>query len=256
MPYARALLPCLVGHLLCIAPAFAAEDGGKPNPPLNDFFQTDAVFPQDAGEWQVSAGADSAKSATQKTTALSTKLEYGVTDSVQAELEYTPYIRIQPTDGSGDAVHGRGNTALGLQKSWMNIGGSRTSIAAGYGHEFANGDPAVIADDNTEPQDSDEAYVTLARNLDDSGNNQASLQLGNERSSAGNNTAFANLAAFHAVGKHVFTGEYNWSKAESWVTPGIFWKPAKGLEVGAAVAFGVNGTDGHQLLTRLTYEFD
>ncbi len=87
------------------------------------------------------------------------------------------------------------------------------------------------------------------------GNTQASLQLGQERS-AGQDESFANLAAFHAIGNQVVTGEYHWSEAESWVTPGVFWKPAKGLEVGAGIGFGVGDADGQRLMTRVNYEWN
>lgn len=259
MPLQRTLLVSLMSTLLCTPVAsFAAEDDEamETAQPLNDFFQSDSVFPQEAGEWQLSIGADYTKDDEHKTTSLTTGLEYGITNSLQVELEHTPYIRIKPAEDDAETVNGQGNASLGIQKSWMHLGGSPNSVALGYEHEFASGDEDVIADeDDEEPTDSDEVYVTLARDLDKTGNTQASLQVGKEMADAGDEN-FANLAAFHAVGNHVFTGEYNWSEEESWVTPGVFWKPAKGLEVGAGVGFGVNDTDGHRLMVRLNYEWD
>jgi hypothetical protein len=240
MPYRRALFLGLIRYSLCIAPAFAEDQA------LNDFFQSDSVFPQEAGEWQLSGGVDYTQNDEHKVTSLTIGLEYGLTDSLQVELEHTPYIRIKPADDDEETLNGQGNTSLGIQKSWMNIGGSPHSVALGYEHEFASGDE--------EAADSDEVYVTFARDLDKTGNTQASLQVGREMADAGDET-FANLAAFHAIGKQVITGEYNWSEEEGWVTPGIFWKPAKGLEVGAGVGFGVGDTDGHRILTRVSYEF-
>ncbi|MBU0654078.1 MAG: hypothetical protein KJ914_02985 [Gammaproteobacteria bacterium] len=232
------------------------DEAGETPQPLNDFFQSDSVFPQEQGEWQVSIGADYIKSDAGKVTTLTTGLEYGITDSLQVELEHTPYIKIKPGDADEATLDGQGNTELGLKKSWMHIGGSPNSVAVGYEHEFANGDDDVIADEDEEASDSDTVHITLARDLDTTGNTQASLQVGREMADAGDEN-FANLAAFHAVGRHVFTGEYNWSDEESWVTPGVYWKPAKGLDVGAAVAFGVGDTDGNRaLLLRLNYEWD
>ncbi|MEN9424468.1 MAG: hypothetical protein RL122_1851 [Pseudomonadota bacterium] len=248
------LLISVISALLC-TPVFANDDdAAEVAAPLNDFFQTESVFAQEAGEWEVKVGADFAKNDEHKTTELSTGLEYGITDSLQVELEHTPYIRIKPEDADEESVNGQGNTSIGLKKSWMHIGDSPTSIAVGYEHAFASGDEEVIADDDEAASDSDELYVTVARELDKVGNTQVSLQLGTERSDAADES-FANLAAYHAIGNTVVTGEYNWSEEESWVTPGVFWKPTKGLEVGAGIGFGVNDTDGERLMTRLNYEF-
>lgn len=254
MPLQRTLLVSLMGTLLC-APvtSFAAADDEamEKAQPLNDFFQTEAVFNQNQGEWQLKLGADFGKDDEAKTTAISAGLEYGITDSLQVEIEHTPHVRIKPADDNEESVDGRGNTSMGVKKNWMQIGGSANSVAIGYEHTFANGAAEIVGDD---AKDSDEVYLIAARDLDATGNTQATLQVGTERS-AGNSETFANLAAFHAVGKHVLVGEYNWSEEESWVTPGVFWKPRKGLDVGLGVGFGVNDTDGHRIMTRLNYEF-
>ena len=248
----RTLLVSVISALLC-APCFADEDhAAEKNQPLNDFFQTELVFNQEQGEWQVKLGADVGKDDEAKTTEISTGLEYGLTDSLQVEIDHTPYIRVKPKANDAESVNGGGNTSLGLKKNWMNIGGSPNSVALGYEHEFANGDADIIGEDTA---DSDEVYVTLARDLSKTGRTQTTLQIGNERSD-GEDEAFANLAAFHAMGSHVLTGEYHWSEEESWVTPGIFWKPHKNLELGAGVGIGVNDTDGHRVMTRLNYEWD
>lgn len=255
MTLQRTLLVSLM-TTLCGAPvaSFADNDGAEATgkaQPLNDFFQTESVFNQEQGEWQVSLGADFGKDDAAKTTAISTGLEYGITDSLQVALEHTPYVRIKPEDDAGERVNGRGNTSLGLKKNWMHVGGSPVSLALGYERIFAKGDADIMGDD---AEDGDEIYLSVARDLSETGNTQALLQVGTER--AGDAKAnFASLAAFHASGKHVLTGEYNWSEEESWITPGVFWKPVKGLEVGAGVGFGVNDTDGHKVLTRLNYEF-
>ena len=252
MTLQRTLLVSLISTLLC-APCFADEDqAAEQAQPLNDFFQTESVFNQDQGEWEVKLGADFGKDDEAKTTEISTGLEYGITDSLQVELEHTPYTRIKPADENEETVNGRGNTSFGLKKNWMHMGGSANSVAVGYEHEFANGSSAIIGED---AKDSDTLYLSAARDLSKTGNTQATLQVGNERSD-GTNTAFANLAAFHAVGKQVLVGEYNWSEEESWVTPGVFWKPRKGLELGVGVGIGVNNTSGHRVMTRLNYEWD
>ena len=251
-----ALLTGVVGCCLSVAPAVADDDDmDDMAQPLNDFFLSDSVFPQEQGEWQVSVGADFAKADGVRGSTLMTGLEYGITDSFQVEIEHTPYIRVEE-DGE-DTRQGKGNTALGFQKSWMNIGGSANSIALAYEHEFAVGDEGVADDDDGgESVDSDGVYVIIARHLDEAGNSQISLQAGREMSDNGHEN-FANLAAFRTLGdKHVLTGELNWRDGTTVVAPGIFWKPAKGLELGAGIAFNTGDADGHTLMTRLNYEFD
>ncbi len=251
MTLQRSVLVGLISTLLCAPGEGFADDAMEQAQPLNDFFQTESVFNQEQGEWQITVGADFGKDDEAKTTEISTGLEYGITDSLQLELEHTPYIQIKPEDDTEESVNGRGNTALGLKKNWMHVGDSPLSVALGYEREFANGDEDIIGDD---AEDADEVYVTVARELSKTGNTQASLQVGKERE-GDEQENFANLAAFHAVGQYVMTGEYNWSEEESWVTPGVFWKPSDGLEVGAAVSVGVNDTDGYKVLTRINYEF-
>lgn len=233
---------------------FAKDDAKENSRPLNDFFQTESVFNQDRGEWQVKLGADFDKNDDAHTTTLHTGLEYGITDSLQVELDHTPYVRIKPQDDTAETVDGQGNTSIGLKKNWMHIGDSANSVAVGYEHEFANGNEDISGDD-AKDKDSDDIYITAAHDLSKSGNTQATLQVGTERSNGANET-YANLAAFHATGKQVWVGEYNWSEAESWLTPGVFWKPHKGLDLGVGVGIGVNNTDGHRVMTRLNYEWD
>ncbi|OQX09588.1 MAG: hypothetical protein BWK73_22565 [Thiothrix lacustris] len=172
-----AVLVSLISILFC-APVFAADDDAAESAaPLNDFFQTESVFAQEAGEWQVTAGVDFTQNDAHKVTELSTGLEYGINDSVQVELEYMPYIRIKPEEADEASVSGQGNTSVGLKKSWMHLGDSPTSVAVGYEHAFASGDAEVIADDDEEASDSDEVYVTVARELDKVGNTPAILIL-------------------------------------------------------------------------------
>lgn len=249
----RTALVGLISTLLCTPLVVCADDDGGEDmaQPLNDFFQTESIFNQAQGEWQIKLGADVGKDDEARSTAVSTGLEYGLTDSLQVEIDHTPYVRIKPADDDEETVNGRGNTSLGIKQNWMHVGGSPNSFAVGYEHEFANGAEAIIGDD---AEDSDELYVIAARDLSKTGNTQATLQVGTERSD-GNSETFANLAAFHAVGQHVLVGEYNWSEEESWVTPGIFWKPRQGLDVGLGVSFGTGDTDGHRVMTRLNYEF-
>lgn len=54
-------------------------------------------------------------------------------------------------------------------------------------------------------------------------------------------------------------GAYNRSKLKRWITPGVYWKPVKGMEVGAGLSFGLGDNDdkgkGLRLMTRFKYQW-
>ena len=249
---ARFLTHLVLVSSLSMTLAVWADD--TPTTP-REFFTTNSVETQPAQHWQVSAGANYERDNTQRTTTLQTGLKYGVSNSMQLSLEHQPYVRIQPKNNTDATLDGAGNTTVGLQKSWRHVRGSPNSVALGVEHEFATGD-AFTNDDSDALVPSNTVYVTAARDLNPS--TQASLQLKHERGD-GKQQNSANLAAFHDTGSKVILGEYNWSKLKRWVSPGMYWKPVKGMEVGAGLSLGVGDNDskgkGLRLMTRLKYQW-
>ena len=58
----------------------------------------------------------------------------------------------------------------------------------------------------------------------------------------------------------VTLGEYNRNKLKRWVTPGMYWKPFKGMELGAGLSFGLGDNDskgkGLRFMTRFKYQWN
>ncbi len=75
--------------------------------------------------------------------------------------------------------------------------------------------------------------------------------------SLGSEHTLANDDHFTAA---VTLGEYNRSKLKRWVTPGVYWKPIKGMELGAGLSFGLGDNDskgkGLRFMTRFKYQWN
>lgn len=223
-----------------------------------DFFLSESVAPKEAGEWEMSFGIDYSDNdeADSQTTTFSLGVEYGITDSLQAELEYAPYVQVS---NAGDDDSGQGNVEVGLKYSFMHIDGSPFSLAIGWEHEFASGDDlSNEGDDAEEEKDADEVYLIAALDLDEAGDQQVALQVGREFEDDENQN-FANLTYFNALDDDLaLSAEYNWSEEEDEraVTPGLFWEPDEGLELGLGVSIGVGDNDTRSGLARVMYEFE
>ena len=113
---------CQVGY------AQEAEESGAP---INSFFQSDGVFSQDKGQWQVSTDLDLGRSHSTRSTETNLSLEYGITDNFQVSLEHMPYARYKDKT-TGERTSGHGDTAIGMMKAWHNIGGSPNSASIAY----------------------------------------------------------------------------------------------------------------------------
>ena len=75
-----------------------------------------------------------------------------------------------------------------------------------------------------------------------------------------------NLSSEHALRTDdtltaaVTLGEYNRNKLKRWVTPSMYWKPIKGMELGAGLSFGLGDNDskgkGLRFMTRFKYQWN
>ena len=228
-----------------------AEDDSDDAQPLNDFFQSDSIYYQRKGEWQISTGIDVGRQGDIRSTESGLGLEYGITDTWQVSMEHMPYARYKDKV-SGETQSGHGDTALGLRKTWMNVNQSANSIAVAYEREFATNNL-----DEEDGKDANDVSFTLAHDLKRDKSQQMTLQVGREF--GGNEqVTYANLAAYRKLAaKQVLTGEVNWDQNETWVTPGYYWLAGKGLDMGVGVAVAAGGdAEGHKVLARLHYEWD
>jgi hypothetical protein len=149
---------------LCLLFSVSAESADESGPTqiLNELFLSDTAYPQEKGEWQLTLSPEYEDNDEESRFSMPLSIEFGITDQLQVELEYTPYIDINSDD---DDQQGQGNIELGLQYSWLDINESGLNIALSYSHEFANGDRAVISEEGGKPEDEDNIYVVLSKDI-------------------------------------------------------------------------------------------
>jgi hypothetical protein len=124
--------------LAALALLGAVEAGAEQ--PLNELFQSEAVYPQEAGEIQLTLrplfqrGEEG-----DKTYQHILGLEYGITDEWQLELGFASFVDHDPTDGA--STSGIGDLELGTKYSFMRIRESNVHAAVAFEVTVPTGDP-------------------------------------------------------------------------------------------------------------------
>ena len=219
--------------------------------PIQEAFKSDLVFSQEAGEFQFSFTPHYAEADEETSWALPVSLEYGISDNLQVELEWVSYGQNNPDDES--ASSGVGDVKIGLQYSWMEIGGSNVHLALGVELGVPLGDDQK---ELGEAEKSLETYVVLGTNI--SKELHTFLQLGVEYPEHEARERFANVGLIGKLTHDVaFTLEYNWEEEERYVTPGLVWEPADDWELGIGLPVGMGGeSDDYQLILHVIVELD
>jgi hypothetical protein len=236
---------------LSICHAVWAQESDSQGAPINSFFQSDGVFSQDKGQWQVSTDVDLGRSHSSRSTETGLSLEYGITDNFQVSVEHMPYARYKDKT-TGDISSGHGDTVLGMMKAWHNINDSPNSVSVAYARVFSTNNLDAV-----NSKDGNDLALTMAHDLKRDKSQQVTLQVGREF--GGNEQlTYANLAAYRKLAaKQVVTSEVNWNQNETWLTPGMYWQLGKGFDAGVGVAVAAGGdAEGHKVLGRLNYEWD
>ena len=220
---------------------------------LNELFLSDTASSQDEGEWQISVIPQYGKNERGKQFSVPVEIEYGITDQLQVEFEYTPYIKVD-NDSEG-SQSGNGNVEVGFQYSWPDFNDSGLTIALLYSHEFAEGDREVIGEAGEDLDDEDNISIVIARAIKGNGSTQAFIQIGNELEGS-ENEAYINLGIYGQFHSYVLSGELNWSDDQSFITPGITWKVADGWEFGVGTAIGIEGEEDIKVISNMLYEWE
>ncbi|MDH3527096.1 MAG: transporter [Gammaproteobacteria bacterium] len=248
-------LPVLVGVWLVLCSNFVlAESVSAPvsasEQPLQEVFQSELVYPQEAGEVQVTFAPQFHDGAEAKRWELPVTVEYGVTDDLQVELEWKAYVRDDRDDEP--ATDGIGDIEIGLQYSWMRIKGSRFHAAAGVEVGIPTGDEDKQLG---EGDASIEPYGIFAADLpDDRG--QLFVHAGIEFSNDVDEP-FVNIGGFVPMGDVVVTAEWNWSEEQRFLTPGLVWQSEKSWEFGIGVPIGLNdASDDYRVIVLAIYEIN
>jgi len=275
----KGVIPVAVLFGAWVASAQAEDD--EWDPPLEELFRTELVFPQQQGELQLGTFPSYTHGPEGNAFALPIGAEYGITDSLQIEAEWDVYIHAD-AEQDEESGSGQGNLQLGFMYSWIDIQDSGLHIAAGFDYEFASGDLKLQEDELRE--DSQELFLIFAKDLDEASRQQLFLQVGVEfqkdgrpgrgtgngdphldkeaesESSEGHdpNVWFANLGGYTTWGGTVLSLEISLSEEaeERYVTPGITYQPAEGFEIGLGVSIGTdNEADDYQVIGKLIWEF-
>lgn len=96
--------------------------------PLQQVFQTELVYPQEKGAFQLTSAATFGRENKKFSNDLA--LEYGLTHAWQVELEWESFARKRTDDGL--MLHGSGDLRLGTKYSFMNMRGSNFHSAVGF----------------------------------------------------------------------------------------------------------------------------
>lgn len=279
-PHFRQRCAATLAAALLLAPACAYtedddDEGG--GPPIEELFKSELVFPQEQGEIQIASLPTYRDGPEGSSLEIPIGIEYGITDALQLEVEWSAYIDADADDPE-ESGSGQGNLQVGLMYSLIDIGGSGFHAAAGAEYEFASGDRRFL--ENGVREDSQELFLMFAKDLSDTADSLVFLQLGVELQSGGDDGAssdddpadggdddegpidhnvwYANLGGYLPLGEAVLSLEFNLSEEEEerYVTPGISYQPDDGIELGVGVAFGLTEeADDYQVIAKLLWEF-
>ncbi|NEV60823.1 hypothetical protein [Thiorhodococcus minor] len=272
---------------LLMAPLHAdaeTEDADPGDPPIEDLFKSELVFPQERGELQIASFPSYREGPEGSVVSVPIGIEYGITDAFQLEVEWDAYV-----DADGDSAEesgsGQGNFQLGLMYAMIDIAGSGFHVAAGAEYEIASGDQVFLENGNR--ADSQELYLIFAKDLAEASTSLVFVQVGVElqpdRREAATlvgalhddpeimgseddddgaldpNVWFLNLGGYTPLGEAILSLELNLSEEEEerFVTPGISYQPGGGLELGLGVALGLTEeADDYQVIAKLLWEFE
>ncbi|MCG8503217.1 MAG: hypothetical protein MI755_01310 [Sphingomonadales bacterium] len=239
-------------------PASADEDEDEAEEPIQELFQSGVVFPQDEGEIQLSFFPRFNRGEDFDRWDLGASFEYGITDSLQVELELEETIsRDREGFGRGGSIGGIG---FGAQYSLMNLGDAGIHAAIGGEVEVRFHGEEAEADEGDEEEEEGESdveaapYFILAADLTGLGGLHVFTQVGVEFE-GGEEEAFVNVGGIIPFAGGAVTGEWNWSEEERYVTPGVVFALAEGWEVGFGAAIGLNDdADDYRLLLNVVFE--
>lgn len=237
----RTTLISLVGLMLCVLPSVAVagpqeqEEEKEYQQALEELIRTEVVFPQEKGELQISAGSLFDHSSRSNSFGLPLEVEYGLTDSWQVGLEWTPLTRTRVGD---QAITTRGEIAIGTKYSFMSIADSGSHAAVGV--ELAVGELEL------------EPYVVFARDLNRRGAQVfAHVGLGfaaaGDGDDEGEKALQWNVGGLAPVGPVTLAAEINARNHsltfrgvnELYLTPSITFRPVRSWEIGCGIPIGL-----------------
>jgi hypothetical protein len=233
------------------------------NQPLQEVFQTELVYPQEKGSFQLSSALTFARANKKFSSDLT--VEYGLTQAWQIDLQWESFARRETEHGP--VTQGSGGLRVGTKYSFMNVSGSNFHSAVGFELSL----PASSANKGiSEGKIEYQPYVVVAKDFPRLSRLQLFSQMGITfahsitRSSANDNrdekTIEWNSGMFVPYRRVRFTTEVSWSRSAAeetlYLTPGIILKLPRNLDFGVGVPIGLNrNADSSRAILKFVYEF-
>lgn len=230
---------------------------------LEDFFITESVYPQGKGETQFTLSSVCTTADEGKTSSLAATIEYGLTDQFQIEVDWDAFAHLNPEEGA--SVNGSGDTALGFKYTFDEFAASGLLLAAGLEVAFPTG-----KDEVSENAYVYEPFLILSKDLGSEANLHASVAYGIVDPQEGNDEDAQDEISVSLGSVYRLAPDWrltleasmasnklaNGDETAAYLAPGILWKGIDDLEVGLAVARGLNdSSDNWQYLGMVSYEF-
>lgn len=245
---ASSLLPITALGAEASVPSSGEEEEEKQ--PIQEVFQSELVYPQERRELQITVAPQVRRGAGNDRWISELTLEYGLTDALQVEAEWSVSKVLEPA-GSSSSV-GTGDLEIALKYSWMNVRDTafHSALGVGFGIPTGNEERGFGEGEATL-----EPFVALALDLPRREDTQIFLHAGFEIEEEGGK-GFVNSGVFAKAGIWIITAEINWSEGESYFSPGLVAHPRENWEIGVGTPIGLTAeSDRFRLILMATYEF-
>lgn len=259
-----ATLVALLPPPLLVAAEERRRDGKEVSQPVQEVFQTELVYPQEKGEFQLTLSSSWKRVEELRALEVPLGIEYGITESWQLSVEWRSLVSVFPP-GKGP-VQGIGDLEIATQRSFMSLGRSNFHAAVGLAVGFPTGDSARGLGEGAVEY---EPYLLLARDFPALGRLQLFGQVA-ARATSGiqdEGPGVVDRGEAPAVDVHVgmllplrflvLTTELTGiGSAQKYLLPGMVWLLPGRWELGVGAALGLTGaSDDFRLLMVTTYEF-
>ncbi len=245
---------------------YAQQDTtGKSFQYIQEVFQTELVYPQEKNEVQFTLAPNFQKKTDSKYYQIPFKIEYGITNAWQIELEWNSFQTLSAP--SKKTLTGVGDMQLGTKYSFMNINNTNVHAAIGFEVQLPLGDETKELSEGLFEY---EPYIILAWDIPKLNYLQLFTQTGisfaqhtDEDEEA--HELYVNVGFFMPIKHIVFTSEINWTTNEwnggdenqLYYTPGIVFKLGNNWESGVGMPIGLNSrSDKFSVIAMLTFEFN
>ena len=260
-----------------VALNFIAANGQTTNrqteQPLQEVFQTELVYPQEKGEFQITVAPRFDRRDGERREELPARLEYGITSRWQVEVEFTPFSRRRELETS-ETANGIGDLSVSTKYSFMNIKDSNFHSSVQFEVGFPTGN---VSRELSEGFIEYEPSVSFARDFPRLNRLQIFSQVGvnflqrvkksrdDDDLEPAAHEFKLNGGFFAPIKKGRIVGEINWitnqwnkggRQSEVYLTPGFVYKFSRNFEFGIGTPVGISrDADNFRTILQAVFEF-